>query len=869
MPEIHENSQSNETEKTLQIENSAKHGDSSSISFQELLKDIELKTRKDLSRFSNLQTLGTGGTGTVMNGLEPSLGRDVAIKILRPKLRETTKAVERFIREGRVTAQIEHPNIVPVHEIGILEDAGVFFTMKKVKGETLMEILQKTQAGNKEYVMKYSRNRLLEIFISACQGIAFAHSKGVIHRDLKPENIMIGDFGEVLVMDWGLVKHISDISTDTENDFLIPSSTTEELKLTIEGTISGTPLYMSPEQAAGKNSEVDKKSDLFSLGATLYSILTHSRSPFDGNKTMRDVLASVVIADFPPPRKRAPELKIPRELEAICLKAMKREKADRYDDVQSLINDIRNYMQGFPVSAYKEPALKRFWKLCLRHPVVSSVIAAVLIVTLSLFTYSRLSMYMKYRAITDMAQSYMEKGTRELLTAEKNYKKYEKIDSARKIKEKSKEEITLENQLQKTNALIENNYNTALMLYSSIPAIYENERKVVDAYREIMSNRIRYSALTGNYDDMSKWIELMRLWFGKNFEELGDTDEQKRLFKLCETLKGNGSVKVDVFPVKAELKLFRMEESVYGITNAREINKDSFLPETEYALPKESYLIRATGPNGLTVSYPFVVRHGDKLNLRIEIPQRVPDGMVYVPDGSFYMGGLEARVLRLQQISIKGFFIKKHEVTFREYQEFWNSLKEPALKKKFMSKVQLNLEDRAYLNAWDEKGTLLSPLKQDCPVVGISHEAAEAYCKWLSSEINAPVELPSAEQWEKAARGADGRNYVWGNGYEPEYAFTIENTEARKKYGNWAPPGSFPVDTSIYGASDMGGNVREYTSSFFPDETGFYQIKGASSSTGKRFLYCAYSSDTPVIPSDVGFRYIIPLHDKNKEKKAE
>jgi formylglycine-generating enzyme required for sulfatase activity len=164
-----------------------------------------------------------------------------------------------------------------------------------------------------------------------------------------------------------------------------------------------------------------------------------------------------------------------------------------------------------------------------------------------------------------------------------------------------------------------------------------------------------------------------------------------------------------------------------------------------------------------------------------------------------------------------------------------------------------------FTDAWDDGGNLIGQFSPDMPVVGIGQGAAREYCRWLGKRMGRPVRLPTAGQWEKAARGVDGRQYPWGNSFLPDRAMTSENRDAKERYGLFAPVGSFPGDRSVYGALDMGGNAREWTGSRFQDGSGFYQIKGSSGSVTRRFAACAFSSDAPVIPTDVGFRYVMPL----------
>ena len=284
------------------------------------LFDIRLRVPSD--HFAETVRLASGGAGVVVRGRDPNLKRLVAVKFLRPEFKDKRPFVERFVREARATSQLEHPNIIPVHELGCMDKHGVYYTMKHVNGVTLQKVLEELLAGNPDYAAKYSRGRLLEVFMDVCNAAAFAHSKGVINRDLKPENILLGDFGEVMVLDWGLVKLIHGGPEPAGPGAALPLS--NDPGLTVDGSVSGTPAYMPPEQALGLLEELDERSDIYCLGAILYHILTYS-PPFDGG-SIHEVLDHVVEGAFPPPRRKAPRLKIPPELEAICLKAMSLER---------------------------------------------------------------------------------------------------------------------------------------------------------------------------------------------------------------------------------------------------------------------------------------------------------------------------------------------------------------------------------------------------------------------------------------------------------------------------------------------------------------------------------------------------------------
>ena len=299
--------------------------------------------------------IAQGGMGAIYEALDRDLKRTTVLKVMLPEIMQNRQMFISFIDEARITGQLEHPNIIPVHDLGVLEDKKLFFSMKRIEGVGLNTILSRVRDGEEESSAKYTIYSLLTLFRKVCDAVAYAHSRDFIHRDIKPENIMVGDYGEVLLVDWGLARHLGepestpDSVDESEGDPL--SETVSGRTETQHGLIKGTPAFMSPEQAKGSSGEIDKRSDIFLLGSTLYSIATLTL-PYQGSD-IYEIIENAEEGNIQPPHERAPQREFPIELSRIIMKAMAFERDDRYQSVEDMIEDIDDLMEGRTVSEQK------------------------------------------------------------------------------------------------------------------------------------------------------------------------------------------------------------------------------------------------------------------------------------------------------------------------------------------------------------------------------------------------------------------------------------------------------------------------------------------------------------------------------------
>ena len=303
-----------------------------------------------------------GGMGEVWRCQDSTIGREVALKRLAA---HRGAARERFLCEAQVTGQLEHPGIVPVHDLGFDDNGQPYYVMKMVRGRTLKAAIADFHDPEKrDDSRELQLTRLLKVLLDLCHAVAYAHSRGVIHRDVKPDNVMLGAFGETVVLDWGLAKFTNqpDILGPEQPCSLTPLLSGQSAQ-TEDGSILGSPLYMPPEMAEGHTADADARTDVYLLGATLYEILT-GQPPRHG--ASRDEILELARTSPPvPPRKLVNQT--PRALEAICLKAMSRARGHRYGTALALADDIQRFLAGEPVSAYREPPLARVWRWARRR----------------------------------------------------------------------------------------------------------------------------------------------------------------------------------------------------------------------------------------------------------------------------------------------------------------------------------------------------------------------------------------------------------------------------------------------------------------------------------------------------------------------
>lgn len=354
----------------------------------ETTMDYNQDPSQSVSRFRVLRPLAKGGLGEVFIAQDLELHREVALKEIQKRFTQSNESRSRFVLEAEITGRLEHPGIVPVYGLGQYADGRLFYAMRFIRGESMARAIHSYHHPKEGSTVEPSfvLRQLLGRLIDVCQAVEYAHSRGIIHRDLKPDNIMLGKHGETLVVDWGLAKSLGHRESTSSDEATLHPVSSGSVDKTMQGSAIGTPAYMSPEQAEGKHEEVTAASDIYSIGATLYCLLT-GQPPFQG-KDMGETLQRVKAGDFPPPRSIRPS--ISKGLEAICLKAMALRPEDRYASAIQLANDLELWLADEPIAVYRDSVTTQLARWTRKHKgLFASTVAFGLIglIGISIFAY--------------------------------------------------------------------------------------------------------------------------------------------------------------------------------------------------------------------------------------------------------------------------------------------------------------------------------------------------------------------------------------------------------------------------------------------------------------------------------------------------
>ena len=700
--------------------------------------------------------LGKGGGGRVIRAFDRLLGRTVAMKILSRERRKKREPLRRFLVEAKTTGQLEHPNIVPIYDVGKLSTGELYYTMREVRRRSLRDALIRIKTGEKHAIQEYSMVHLMTIVQRLCDAVAYAHSRSIIHRDIKPDNIMLGDFGEVLVTDWGLARMLN--ASDPFNN---------------EAHTMGTPAYMPPEQARGELEHVDQRSDIYSIGAVLYEVLT-LEPPFTGENPI-DIMLNVVDQKLVPPRERVAKdvRKIPTALNDICVRAMSKNPEDRYQNAADIGDDLEHWITGIQAG--------------LSHKKINDGKRA-----------ARL-----YDAFNEQVQKLTDQVKQEAGMVEA----WEAIENKRTLWKLEDERARAEVERARAYGEAVSHYLQALAHKSDdrearrgLADLYWKRRQLARSIRD-EADAVYYETLTLQYDD-------------GHYRAL---------------LQSPASVQLTTEPDKARVTIARLEANERVLVPGRETDV-GFTPLEINESETGTFQVRCDHPERASVSFPIVLRRGQRedISVRLPTPEELKDGFVFVPGGPFIRGGdndaFDPRPRKT--VEVGDFFCAIFPVTFREYLQWINELfktdPDRALKHAPQTRGAEGLLVRKNKEGiWVPHEILIEgPARQmypegrghewNIPVVGIRHADALAYCEWRGKKLGVNLRLLTENEWEKAGRGVDGRFFPWGDHFDATFC---KMRFSRPDLPQLEPVGMFKKDTSPYGVRDLAGGVQEWCAS--------------------------------------------------------
>ena len=712
-------------------------------------------------RYAVLGLLGAGGMGEVYRVRDHKLGRCVALKLIGAGRLVRAETLARFEAEARLAAGLEHPGVVPVYDLGETHDGRPFFTMREVQGQDLESILRiahgPTGGG-------YTPRRLVELFRRAVEAVAYAHARGVVHRDLKPANIMVGAFGQVSVLDWGLA-----LLRDAEEEEGAPT----------RAFAAGTPGYMPPEQAGGRPDAVDARADVYALGATLLHLLTGS-PPF-GSLGGPQILARLASGQGPQVGEHE---RLPDELRALCVAALSADPGQRPPHAGAFAEALGAWLEG---AARREQALAMVEE--------ADALAA-----------DEARLEAEARAHREAAAALLA-GLPATANAEDRSAAWAIEDEA----------LALDRRRAELGLAVEQRLEGALRL---APELAEAQDRLADR------SRAAHARAEAAGDTGAARAHEARL-------------RQHGAARYARYLSGQASFTLITDPPGARVTLYRYRERLRRLVLEPQPSPGE-TPVIDWPLTAGSYLVELRLPGRPTVRYPVALGReqrwdgappGEHAPRPVPLPAALGEHEIYVPAGPFWCGGdLEAlpHPLPWRRLWAEGFVIDRAPVTNQEWLCFLDDLvasgreeealaaapRAPSTRPGERGRMMVGRRaDGRFELIIDAEGMAWRP---DAPVVHVSAADAAAYAAWRSARTGQPWRLPTELEWEKAARGVDGRIYPWGAHFDPDWSHSRDSRGARL---GPAPVGSTPMDTSPYGVVDTAGNVQCWCADPFPAGT--------------------------------------------------
>ena len=766
-----------------------------------------------LSRYDVLGPIGMGGMGEVHRVRDRRLGRRLALKTLHPSILSRPSLVARFFEEAQTTAQLQHPGIVPIHDLGTLPDGRVWFTMKEVTGQTFGAVIWDVHAVSRRRwqptASGWTLRRLVHALQQVCEAVGYAHSRGVVHRDLKPDNIMVGSHGEVLVLDWGLAKVLGRPDLAAEDGDLDPVQTDRSrasAHQTKVGQVAGTPAYMSPEQALGQIDQIDARSDVYALGALLYEVLSGcapyvghsavkvleqvrsrppvslyaSRGSVDSIGVGQSGRSDVDAAQGPP---------LPPSLVMACERAMARDPADRFESAGALAAELQAWLDG--VKRQEEA------RTVVAHAKGKGPEAAALRAQAATLRTEAAAL------LKDVADWQPE---------EDKLPGWEREDAATAM-EKLAELAELEEE-----SLLRGSLTHAPDLpeaHAALAARYRADHESAETSRQ----------------DTTRAETLFR----QHLAALPE-DHPDRAGHLT-YLKGDGALTLVTDPPGAEVLLHR-----YVLHNRRRVPRFErslgTTPLRSVSLPMGSYLCVLKHPDRAEVRYPVFIGRGEHwhgvppeggeaMPISLPCPEELGPDDCYVPPGWFACGGdpHQERSLSARRIWVDGHIFRRFPVTNTQYMAFLDALVAEGRTEEALGHAPRQLggtagEQGAVIYGFDGAHFSLRPDAEgdvwlpEWPVCMVDWHGAQAYAAFAAIRTGQPRQLPGELAWEKAARGVDGRFYPWGDGFDPSWASMRRSHRGRMLS---TAVGAFPVDESPYGIRDLAGSMMDWCSDAYEE----------------------------------------------------